>query len=918
MPLTSGSHLGPYDIIAPLGAGGMGEVYRARDAKLNRDVAIKVLLPAVANDPDRLARFSREAQVLASLNHPNIAHIYGIEDADGVKALVLELVEGEDLAQRIARGPIPLDEALPIAKQIAEALEAAHEQGIIHRDLKPANIKVRADGTVKVLDFGLAKAIEQGSGLKAQGSGDAMNSPTLSIHATQAGIILGTAAYMSPEQAAGKPVDKRTDLWAFGVVLLEMLTGRQTFGGETTTHVLAAVLKDEPDWTMLPATTPATIRRLLRRCLEKDRKRRLADAADARLEVEDALTGSTSAAGIGVPLDPALRPAWFRALPWALLAAATVALAIVSALWRGGDHLQPTSVYASLDAPPDHVLGEDDPFVSLPTRTPMVFMPDGRSLVIQAARAGKPQLFLRSLDRPDARPLAGTDDARGPFVSPDGKWVGFWSADEIRKVPIEGGAATTICALKAPLGPSGAAWGADGVIVFGDEASGRIMRVSAGGGTPTPVTVQPPSGRRHSAPFFFPDAKRILFSDVSLQDARDSRLMTQSLAGGDARLVLSSAVDGRLLPSGLLLFMRLGTLMAVPFDAARAEVTGEAVVAMSGVMQSGLRSRQGAENTAAGMFAVSSIGDLAVVRGTLTGSSEGKMIWTTRDGRSSSAEPANGAPTGGRLHRRISPDGSRAIVAIPTSVRRELWLVDWKRDVWTACSECGSAFAGGVWSPDDARVLLGRNDTLVVHALDGSAPDQVLVQEAGRQLWASGWGADGRIVYTSSPDQTSFEIKLLEPGGHSGRVVVPLGIGTTPEMSPDGRWLAYASAQTGTMEVIVQAFPGTGARAQISAGGGVNPAWSADGRTLYYLRESDRGGSTVIAVDIIASSGLAAGKPRELFRRPEMQRCIFARCFDISADGQRFLMGDRAAVERHSVTRMDLVLNWTATLGKSR
>jgi len=339
---------------------------------------------------------------------------------------------------------------------------------------------------------------------------------------------------------------------------------------------------------------------------------------------------------------------------------------------------------------------------------------------------------------------------------------------------------------------------------------------------------------------------------------------------------------------------------------------------MSGVMQSGLRSRQGAENTAAGMFAVSSLGDLAVIRGPLTGSAEGKMIWSTRDGRSSPAEPANGAPTGGRLHKRISPDGSRALVAVPTSLRRELWLVDWKRDAWTACNECGSAFAGGAWSPDGGRVLLGRNDTLVVHALDGSAPDQVVVQEAGRQLWADGWGADGRIVYTSSPDQTSFEIKLLEPGGHSGRVVVPLGIGTTPEMSPDGRWLAYASAQTGTQEVMVQAFPGPGAHVQISAGGGLNPAWSADGRTLYYLRELDQGGSAIVAVDISASSGLGAGKPRELFRRPESQRCIFARCFDISADGQRFLMIDRTAVRRLSVTRMDLILNWTATLGKGR
>ncbi len=915
MSLAAGVRLGQYEIVSALGAGGMGEVYRARDTRLGREVAIKVLLPSVANDPDRLARFSREAQVLASLNHPNIAHIYGIEDADGVKALVLELVEGEDLAQRIARGPIPLDEALPIARQIADALEAAHEQGIIHRDLKPANIKVRPDGTVKVLDFGLAKALDPAGASSA----NAMNSPTLSMHATQAGIILGTAAYMSPEQATGKAVDKRSDLWAFGVVLLEMLTGRQTFGGETTSHVLAAVLKDEPDWTTLPGTTPLPIRRLLRRCLEKDRKRRLADASDAKLDIDESMT--SPADGVAAKPDAQILnpvPAWQRALPWALVAALTVALAIGGALWRGGSREQPTPVYASLDAPADHVLGEDDAIVSLPTRTPMVFTPDGRSLIIQAARAGKPQLFLRSLDRPDARPIAGTDDARVPFVSPDGKWVGFWTANEIRKVPIEGGAATTVCILKATLGPYGAAWSLGDVIVFGDQESGRIMRVPAGGGTPAPVTAQPPVGRRHAAPFFLPDGKRILFSDIATADAKDSRLMVQAVDGGDARVVIVAAGDGRLLPSGPLVFMRLGTLMTVPFDPARAEVKGDAVVAMGGVMQSGLLGRTGANNTVAGMFAVSSLGTLAVVRGALTGpASESRMIWVTRDGQSSSAEPATGAPAGRRLWARISPDGSRAIVSVTTPMHRETWLLDWTRDAWVPCTDCGNQLIGvdGVWSPDSRRLVVGKNDTLVAHALDDSVPDQVLVQESGRVLMASGWQADGRIVYQSSPDLTNWEIKLLDPGGHTGHVVVPLGTGSQPELSPDGRWLAYVSEQTGRPEVIVQAVSGPGSRGQISAGGGDNPAWSVDGRTLYYLGRGTSG-PAVVAVDIGASSELTAGKPRELFRPPNSQRCGTARCFDVSADGKRFLLREQSVAKRESVTRMDLVLNWTGTLAK--
>ena len=891
----------------------MGEVYRATDTTLGRQVAIKILPDAFASDPDRLARFEREAKTLASLNHPHIAAIYGFEKSGVTHALVMELVEGEDLSQRIARGAIPLDEALPIAKQIADALEAAHEQGIIHRDLKPANIKVRPDGTVKVLDFGLAKAIDPTAGSNVS----AMNSPTLSIHATQAGIILGTAAYMSPEQAAGKTVDKRSDLWAFGVVLLEMLTGRQAFVGETVSHVIAAVLKDEPDWAALPTNTPTSIRRLLRRCLDKDRKRRLDSAAAARLDLDDALSASSGSASISAPLDPVPPPAWLRALPWALVIAATVALAVVGALWRGGDRRQPTPVYASLDAPADHVLGEDDRSASLPTRTPMVFTPDGQALVIQAARAGKPQLFLRSLDRPDARPIAGTDDARVPFVSPDGKWVGFWSAGEIRKVPIEGGAATTLCALRAPLGPYGADWGAGNVIVFGDEVSGRIMQIPAGGGTAAPVTVQPPTGRRHVAPFFFPDGKRILFSDVSISDTRDSRLMVQSVEGGDSRLVMASATDGRLLPSGQLVFMRLGTLMTVGFDQARAEVKGDAVVAMGGVMQSGLRARLGANNTGAGMFAVSSLGTLAVIHGPLSGPSTTALTWVTRDGLSSSPEPATGAPVGGRLWTRLSPDGSRALVSVVTAMRRELWIADWQRDAWTACRDCQSALAAGMWSPDGRRLILSGDDTLVAHALDGSVPDDVLLRESGRVLIPSGWRADGTIVYQSSPDLTNFEIKLLDPGSHTGRVVVPLGIGTAPEVSPDGHWLAYQSAQSSASEVIVQAFPGPGSRMQISAGGGVNPAWSADGRTLYYLRPTDGDIDALVAVGIAASPALSAGKPHDVFRSSGGQRCGTARCFDISADGRRFLMRDRTTVERLSVTRMDLVLNWTSMLPRN-
>jgi eukaryotic-like serine/threonine-protein kinase len=946
MTLNAGTKLGPYEILSAIGAGGMGEVYRATDTKLHRDVAIKVLPESFATDPERLARFKREAQVLASLNHPHIAQIYGLEESSGVSALVMELVEGPTLADLIAEraghapaarassevsssaarasgGGAPraleIAEALPIAKQIAEALEAAHELGIIHRDLKPANIKVKDDGTVKVLDFGLAKALDPAaSGVEAAGL---TNSPTITSPATmtQRGVILGTAAYMAPEQAKGRAVDRRADIWAFGCVLFEMLTGKRAFPGDDVSDTLASVLKSEPEWTTLPGDSPAAIRRLLRRCLAKDARQRLGDIRDARLELEDALTApSMEATALGVPVQAAT---WRRAVPWGVAAGALALAAIAgTTAWRGVNRGQPAPVYASLDAPADYVLGEDDMFASLPTRAPMVFTPDGRSLIIQAARAGKPQLFLRSLDRPDARPIAGTDDARVPFVSPDGKWVGFWAANELRKVPIEGGAATAICPLADnPLGPNGATWGAGDVIVFGDQASRRIMRVSAGGGTPVAVTAATPlvSRRQHVAPALLPDGRRILFSDVSTGDAKDARVMVQTLDGGDARLVVASATDARLLPSGQLAFMRLGTLMTVPFDLTRAVATGEPVAALSGVMQSGMRGRTGATNTGAGMFAVSSLGSLAVIRGMVTGSGESLLIWVTSDGRSSSAEPASGAPAGGRLGTRISPDGSRAVVTVQTPVRRELWLVDWARDVWTACSDCNSEGGAGAWAPDGRRLLLSRSDTLVAHALDASAPDQVLIREADRVLGPEVWLADGRIIYLSRPafDVINYEIKLLEPGSNAGRVIVPLGMGRDPAVSRDGRWLAYASAQTTPPNVFVQAFPGPGSRTQVSAGGGYNPMWSADGRTLYYLGV---GGTSAFAVDISVAGAIAAGRPHELFRRPEGQGCSPGRCYDISADGQRFLMRDRSAVKRESVTRMDLVLNWTATLGKGR
>ena len=879
MSLAAGTRIGAYEVVAPLGAGGMGEVYRARDTKLNREVAIKVLLPAVANDPDRLARFSREAQVLASLNHPNIAHIYGIEDT----AIVMELVEGEDLAQRIARGPIPLDEALPIARQIAEALEAAHDHGIIHRDLKPANIKVRADGTVKVLDFGLAKAIDPTAGSSAT----AMNSPTLSIHATEAGLILGTAAYMSPEQAAGKIVDKRSDLWAFGVVLFEMLTGRRVFNGETTSHLIAAVLKDEPDWSALPPDTPASIHRLLRRCLAKDRKRRLDSAAAARIEIDDATSPSSVEA-----TRSSIQPLWIRVLPWSIAAV----LAVVAATaWRGlaGAGVTPASPIGRFAVQP-------------PSATRMVgrfeLSPDGSQLAYAGVERGATGLFVRRLDQFEATAVPGTGGGAFPFFSPDGKWLAFIAGNRLQKIDLTAVATPVVLAtVERPLGVS---WPAADTILFAEYQRG-LSSVSAEGGTPRSVTKlsSNPEEVDHHNPVMLPGGTAVLFT---VHEGKEQfSIAVQSLASGERKVLIPAGFDARYSATGHLVYGSEHAILAVPFDLARLEVTGAPVTLVDHVAMMPL--------TGIGHFRLSTNGSLVYQpERSIAGRA---LAWINRSG----AETPLPIPPRGFSSPRVSPDGGRLAFAAADGDRHDIWIYEIAADQLSRVTLDGTN-RWPLWTPDGRRMtyvsIRGRTQHLVWQPVDGSGPAESLV--SGTNTLAPGsWTAGNQaLVYVDSPPNGLSDVLLLRRGEARPQPAVKTTDATrgnrSPSLSPDGRWLAHTSSETGRLEIHVVAFPVAGSRHLVTVEGGDEPVWSRDGRELFFRRAQ-----SLFAVPVRTAGAFSAGKPVRLFDADFVtsgEAVVGDLNYDVAPDG-RFLVV-RPSEEEKASPHLNVVLNWTSELAR--
>ena len=881
----------------------MGEVYRARDTRLKRDIALKVLPDTFAHDSDRLARFQREAELLATLNHPNIAGVYGLEQSDGVTAILLELVEGETLADLNARGPVAVADALPIARQIAEALEAAHDKGVVHRDLKPANIKVTPEGQVKVLDFGLAKALDP----DAVGAGfnrpDTM-SPTLSVHATYAGVILGTAAYMSPEQAKGKAVDRRADIWAFGVVLCEMLTGAALYSGETVPETLARVIEREPDLQVLPRTTPKSIRDLLGRCLTKDPRNRLQAIGEARIAIEKAIAhfeteATASDAGGSIRQDPP-DAAWRRALPWAVAVALGVALVTALTLWapwRTAASPGPVRLNAEL--------GADDASLVTTFGAGAILSPDGRTLAfIAQASGGTPRLYIRPLDQPRATALSGTDGAQNPFFSPDGQWIAFFAMGMLKKISATGSAAITLC--DAPAGRGGA-WAEDGTIIFTPNfTSGTaLMRVSSAGGTPQPLTTLEEGEATHRWPQVLPGDTALLYTAGNSRTGfEDANIVVQPLPNGVRKIVQRGGYHGRYLPSGHLVYMREGILFAAPFDLGRLELAGQSVPVLEGVI--------GDASQGKAQFAVSRDGTLVYAPGEGI-SNEAPIFWLDRSGKLAPLRqtPANWSA----IH--FAPDGSRIAFDLFDGRQTDVWVYEWMRDTLSRITFDPSNDQAPKWTPDGRRIAFASNRggnvvrNLYWQRADGTGDVQRLTDSTNDQSPTS-WHPNGRfLVFQETHLQTAVDLMVLPIEGDEASGWKP-GKATTflnspageagGRFSPDGRWLAYASNETGRTEVYVRPFPGPGGKWQVSSDGAAAVIWSRTRQELFYSTLDQR---IMVAGFSVEGGSFRTEKPRLWWTGRYMTRPRPSH-FDLHPDGERFALAPapevQAEVRRDHVT----------------
>ena len=894
MALEPGSRLGHYDVTDLLGEGGMGQVWQATDTQLNRQVALKILPDAFATDPDRLARFTREAEILASLNHPNIAAIYGIEEAEGTRALVLELVEGPTLADRISKGPIPLDEALPIAKQIAEALEAAHEAGVIHRDLKPANIKVREDGTVKVLDFGLAK-VQDGA---LEGGPNQL--PTHTAGATEMGALMGTAGYMSPEQARRRPVDKRADIWAFGVVVYETLTGRRPFEGEDASVTLASVIRADPSWDSLPETVPPAFSAYLKRCLHKDPSQRVRDIGDVGLALEGAFDTTASAPGASaVALQLSV---WPRALP-TLTAVLLVALVTGLGVWTLSRPDRPGVVRFTMarEVTPSLYIG--------PVSQDVAVSPNGQlvAYLSGAADLGAERLHVRSVDQLTSETLVTEGQMNNPFFSPDGLSVGFYNRLQdtilLQRVSVDGGPTSTICAIPSSL--RGASWGADGAIVFATEgtASG-LWRVSAVGGEPEPLTT-PDVGQGevdHLWPEILPGGEAVLFT-IQANPIEESQIAVLSLDTREHTVVVRGGSHPRYSPSGHLLYGVRGNVWAVGFDLRDLETFGDPVPVLEGVLT---------KDAGATDYDVSENGSLIYVPDFSAAAEERTMVWVDRQGR----EELLSAPPAPYESPRISPDGQYVAVDVVESETSYVMVYDLQRDIPTRLTVGPGFNRYPLWSPDGQRVLFTSNRdgdgrrNIYSKAADGTGQVERVTTSDNFQVPQS-WSADGQSLVIMDTVPSGIDLALVSFGAEprTEGLIETAVADVYAEVSPDGRWIAYDSGA----EVWVQPFPDVeGGRWQISRDGGGSPVWGLAGRELFF-RLGDTRDMMVVAVD--TEPTFDAGTPEFVFSGPYISgQALRTRPWDVAADGRFLMVKESAAEGAGGAPYIVVVRNWIEEL----
>jgi Tol biopolymer transport system component/predicted Ser/Thr protein kinase len=897
MAILPGRRLGPYEILSAIGAGGMGEVYRARDTRLDRTVAIKVLPTHLADKPELRERFEREARTIASLNHPHICTLHDIGQQDGIDYLVMEYLEGETLAQRLLKGSLPLEQVLQYAIEIADALDKAHRKGVTHRDLKPGNIMLTKTGT-KLLDFGLAKLKQEVAPANVQFS----ELPTADDPLTAKGTIVGTLQYMAPEQLEGKEVDARTDIFAFGAVVYEMATRKRAFEGKTQASVISAIMSSDPaPMTSLQPMTPPAFDRVVKRCLAKEMDERWQSANDLTNELK-----WIAEAGPQVTLASAAAAKGFRALgrrPLILSLGALLLGAAVSglAIWnlRPAPTPQPVSRLMVTLPPGQQLAGLDSgPAVAL--------SPDGTRLAYVARQGSTQQLYLRAMDNLEAKPMPDTEGAINPFFSPDGQWLGFFAGGKLKKVSVSGGAALT---LGDAAQPRGASWGSQGIIAFTPQNVSALQQVQDAGGAPQPLTRLEKGEVSHRWPEFLAGGKAVLFASSSTNaNWINSQVAVQSVGTGERRNLIQGATQPRYAPSGHLVYAQGGNLMAVPFDPQRLTATGTAVPMVEGVLKSPI--------SGAAQYSFSATGSLVYVSGGVQ-SAQSRLVWVNRNG----AEQPVAAPARAYLNPRLSPDGRRVAVGI-TEEESQVWLYDLARETLTRFTFEGNVNGYPAWTADGKRIAFQSNKeglfTIFWQLADGSGGLERLTTSDYNQT-PNSWSPGGQLLAFHEVNLTTqrdiWVLGMGDPSPGSGQVRKAQPFLRTPfnesasRFSPDGRWLAYTSDESSRFEIYVQPYPGPGGKWQISTEGGTEPAWNRNGRELFY-----RSGDKMMAVDIATQPTFTVGKPRMLFERQYVPTPATLPNYDVSPDGQRFLMLKPAEQAQAAPTQINVVLNWLEEL----